>query len=271
MAAVRSLPRSERAATLPPGAAPALLLLAGGLGVLAGPLTLAWREGGWLAVLNLAGLGPLDVAAWWAVGEAICRAARAGQLRADPRASWGFALLLLLPSGSVAAAGLVAYGAVTAFASQGAGRWGALGCLGLGANQLWLVFGEAPRSLVIGWEAWVVHAALSLLEPGLTLAGPVLRMPDGHGIAILAGCSVTQLLPPALVALAVLRRADARLPLAGPLLALVALLVLANLLRLALLAWSPQAYAWGHGVLGANLFGLLCVGLLHHTAGRPAA
>jgi hypothetical protein len=87
----------------------------------------------------------------------------------------------------------------------------------------------------------------------------------------MAGCSVLQFLPPALLALAVMRRGALRtgegLPaLAVPLLVLAGLLVALNLLRLMLLLVSPGAYAWGHGVLGANLFGLLCASVLYAVA-----
>jgi len=266
----RSLPRWMRAAPLGLGreaGLPIILLLAAWLGFQLGPMVLALRETGAVALLNLNGLGPLDLLALWASMEALWRGARAGGLRAPLWAGALCAGLLLLPSTLVAATALVFYGAIVAWCSRGAARWGALGMLGLGLIHLGGVFGQPPLSALILWEAWATHAVMSWLEPGLTLAGPVLRMPDGHGIAVMAGCSVAHFLPPALLALVVMRRAEgAAKPLLGPALALVLILVVLNLLRLMLLVWSPFAYGWGHGVLGTNLFGLLCVAVLQATA-----
>lgn len=87
--------------------------------------------------------------------------------------------------------------------------------------------------------------------------GHQLRMPGGHGIVILPGCSLGQTLPPAILCFVLMHQAA---PLARRTLTALAglLLLLAglNLLRLGVLAWSPAGYAWGHGLVGANLFGL---------------
>lgn len=243
------------------------LLLAGWLSLQLGPLVLALRETGPAALLQMNGLGPLDLLALWASMEALWRGARAGELRAP---SWAGALcagLLLLPSALVAALALVLMGAAVAWCSRGAARWGAIGMAGLGAIHLGGVLGQEALSSLTHGEAWVTHALLSWFEPGVSLAGAVLRMPDGHGIAVLAGCSIAHFLPPALLALVVMRRAQgpAR-SLLGPVLMLTLILVTLNLLRLMLLAWSPLAYGWGHGVLGTNIFGLLCVAVLQATA-----
>ncbi len=260
------------------GVLPLMLLLTGWASLLLGPLLLALRDSGPVALLGLAGLGPLDLIALCVAVEALWRGAREGDLRAPAWAGVGFALLLLVPSGLVAAAGLAAYGAVVAWQSRGAARWGAIGLAGLGAIHLALTLGRELRGAVIGWEAMATHAVMSWFVPQVVLAGPVLRLPDGHGIAVMAGCSVLQFLPPALLALMVMRRGVLRLgetrpTLAAPLVMLGLALVGLNLARLLLLQVSPGAYAWGHGVLGANLFGLICAGLVHAAAdwGRPDA
>ncbi|MBX9749892.1 MAG: hypothetical protein K5Q68_09790 [Roseococcus sp.] len=243
------------------------LLLAAWLSLQLGPLALALRESGPAALLALNGLGPLDLMALLASLEALRRGAQAGDLHAP---SWAGALcagLLLLPSTLVAALALVLMGTAVAWYSRGAARWGAIGMAGLGAIPLGGALGQEALSALTHLEAWATHALLSGLEPGLTLAGAVLRMPDGHGIAVLAGCSIAHFLPPAVLALLVMRRAEgAGRPLLRPLLALVVILVVLNLLRLMLLTWSPLAYGWGHGVLGTNLFGLLCVAVLQASA-----
>jgi hypothetical protein len=253
---------------LAPGAGLTFLLLpAAWLSVQLGPMVLALRETGPAALLGLNGLGPLDVLALWVSMEALWRGARAGELSAPAWAGAACAGLLLIPSTLVAAFALVLMGGATAWRSRGAARWGAAGMGGLGAIQLGHVLGQELLGSLTQLEAWATYLSLSLLEPGLTVAGPVLRMPDGHGIAVLAGCSIAHVLPPALLALAVLRRStDADLPLARPILVLSLALLALNLMRLMLLAWSPLAYAWGHGVLGTNLFGLLCVAVLQATA-----
>lgn len=281
LAVSRSLHRRMREAAPAAGTGAWLavaLLLGGWVSLVVGPLLLAVRESGPVALLNLAGLGPLDLIALCAAVEALVRGLREGGLRAPLWAGAGFAVLLLVPSGLVAAVGLAAYGSVVAWHSRGPARWGAIGLAGLGVIHLTLALGQALRGAVIGWEAVATHAVMSWFVPQVSLAGPVLRLPDGHGIAIMAGCSVVQFLPPALLALAVMRRGtlltgEARPPLAVPLLVLAGLLVGLNLLRLVLLLASPGAYAWGHGVLGANLFGLLCAVVLYWVAdwGRPDA
>lgn len=266
----RALPRWLRDAV--PAAAregnlPRMLLLGGWLSLHLGPLVLALRETGPAALLDLNGLGPLDLMAVWASAEALGRGARASDLRAPLWAGAIFAGLLLLPSTLAAAGGLVLYGAVVAWHSRAAARWGAIGLLGLGVIHLGLALGQDGRSALILWEATATHAAMSWFEPGLVQAGPVLRMPGGHGIAIMAGCSIAHFLPPALLALVVLRRAQSPAKsLLGPVLVLTLVLLALNLLRLMLLTWSPLAYEWGHGTLGTNLFGLLCVVLLQATA-----
>lgn len=267
--AARSLPRALRiASALPPEAWLPLMLFAGGwLGLQLGPMVLALREAGPAGVLALSGLGPLDLMALLASGTALWRGAQAGGLRAPLWASLLCTAMLMAPSSLLAAAGLCLFGGLTALRSQAAARWGALGMAGIGAVHLGVALGDGARSVLIGWEALATHAALSWFEPGVVLAGPVLRMPDGHGIAILAGCSVAHFLPPALVALVVTRRAQSPArPVLGPALLLALLLLGLNLARLMLLAWSPLAYAWGHGLLGANLFGLLCLMLVQAIA-----
>jgi hypothetical protein len=243
------------------------LLLAGWLSLQLGPLVLSLRETGPAALLALNGLGPLDLLALWASMTALWRGARAQELRAP---SWAGALcagLLLLPSTLVAALALLFMGAAVAWHSRGAARWGALGMAGLGAIHLGGALGQEALSALTHLEAWTTHALLVWFDPGVSLAGAVLRRPDGHGIAVLAGCSIAHFLPPALLALVVMRRTEAPMrPLLGPVLLLSLILVTLNLLRLMLLAWSPLAYGWGHGVLGTNLFGLLCVAVLQATA-----
>lgn len=266
-AASRSLPRWLQVAW--PGLGreaglPLVLLLAAWLGVQLGPMVLALRETGLVALLALNGLGPLDLLALWASACALWRGARREELRAPLWAGALCAGLLLLPSTLVAASTLVLYAAAVAWCNRDAARWGALGMLGLGLIHLCGVFW--PGALT-GWEAWATHVVMSWFVPGLTLAGQVLRMPDGHGIAVMAGCSVLHVLLPALLALVVMRRAEGPgRPLLGPALALTLMLVALSLLRMMLLVWSPFAYEWGHGVLGTNIFGLLCVVVLQATA-----
>lgn len=248
--------------------APFALLLAGWVGLQLGPLVLAWRESGPAALLQMNGLGPIELLVVWASAEALWRGAGAGELRAPRWAMLGGALLLLLPSTLLAAAVLLLCGALVAAQSRGAARWGALGFAGLGAIHLLGVLGREPLSVLITWEAWAAHALLAWFEPQATLAGAVIRMPDGHGIAVMPGCSATQLLPPALLALAVMRRAAVPgSPMMRPMLLAALALVGLNLLRLVLLAWSPLAYGWGHGALGTNIFGLFCVAVIQ--AGAP--
>jgi hypothetical protein len=245
-----------------------LLLLGGWVGMHAGDVILTWRADGPAAVLASPAAGPLELLALWLALEALWRGGATCRRGLAWPAAWVFAFGLLLPASLPPALLLIGFGAALARENRGAARWGAIGMAGLGLNLLWLRFGQAAvGNPVIAAEAWATKAMVGWLDPGILREGPLLRRPDGHGVVILPGCSVAQTLPVALLSFLLLRHADgvrqAPLPglvgMAGLLLALVA----TNLVRLGLLAWSPATYAWGHGALGANIFGLAGVVLIH--------
>jgi hypothetical protein len=115
---MRSAPAPGREAGVP-----VLVLLAGWVGLQLGPLALAWRESGPAALLQLNGLGPIEILALWVSVEAMLRGARDGDLRAPGWVGLGGAVLLLLPSTLVAAAVLLLCGALAAVVPRDGGRW----------------------------------------------------------------------------------------------------------------------------------------------------
>ena len=258
------------------GTAIALLLLGGWLGMHAGEVILAWRADGPAAVLASPAVGPLELMALWLSAEALWQ----GRAAPVPGLAWAvalpFALGMLLPSSLLPALLLIGFGLLLAAQRRGAARWGALGMAGLGLNLLWLRFGQpAIGAPIVTAEAWTIQGLLGLLEPGITRDGHLLRMPGDHAVIILPGCSFGQTLPVALLGFLLLRHGAGRQPPLRRTLAAMGLLVLAlaaaNLVRLGLLAWSPATYAWGHGAVGANLFGLAGVLLIHLAAEAWAA
>ncbi len=262
---------ASRAPMLPWGRVAALLLFGGWLNMQAGSAILTWRADGPAGLLESASPGPLELLALWLALGALWRGGALGQAGggglAGP-AAWVFAAGMLLPSTLLAALLLVGFGGILAWESRGAARLGALSMAALGANLLWLRYGQpAFGGPLIDAEAWTTHALLSLAEPGLMRLGHQLRMPGGHGIVILPGCSLGQTLPLAILCFLLMHQgaSTARrtvVALAGLVLVLAAI----NLLRLGLLAWSPASFAWGHGLVGANLFGLAAAGAIQLAA-----
>jgi len=243
------------------GEVAALLMLGGWLALHAGGVILTLRADGAAALLVNPVVGPLEVLAAWVAAEAMWRGAADRGHGLARAALWVFALGLLLPSSLAAALLLAGVAALLAWEGRGEARWGAIGMPGLGLQALWLKFGQDwPGGILIDAEATVTRAVLGLFGPGMSRDGHFVRRPDGYGIVILPGCSVGQLLLPAVAAFAVLLHRDGAAPGRGRFRAVLGLLVLAlaatNAVRLGLLAWSPATYAWGHGAFGANLFGL---------------
>ncbi len=263
---VRSVPRRVRGwlqRTAPPAIAAPLLLGTAWLALHVPGLVEGLRAQGLGALLALPGMTVLDLAALAAASAALLGHPAGIPASAAGPWAWLAAAVLLVPSANLAALVLLALGALLAWRGSGPARWGALGLAGLGLHFLWLRHGLAAQASIINWEAWAAHGLLAPFTPGLVLDGNVLRLPGGHGVAVLGPCSVAQSLPLAVLALLVplagqvpRHRLFAALTLAVP------LLLLANVARLALLAASPAGYAWGHGALGANLYGLACLLLL---------
>ena len=249
----------------------AFLLPGGWIGLHAGDLILSWRADGPRVALENTPVGPLEVMALLLATGLLWRGAAKAGGRFTPWAALAFAAGMLVPSTLLAAMLLIGLGAVAAWEGRGAARWGAIGMAGLGANLLWVRLGqEAVGGPLIDAEAWTTAALLSLAEPGLLRDGHLLRMPSGHGVVILPGCSLGQTLPVALLCFLLVWHRDGARPDGARLWPAMAGLVLAlaanNQVRLGLLAWSPAGYGWGHGFLGANMFGLVALLLIHAFA-----
>lgn len=261
---------------LAPGAIATLFLVGSWLGAQSGEIVLTLRADGPAALLGLPDLGPLELLVLGAAATGLWRGADSCRADVAGWPAWACALLQALPSALAGTVALGAYALFVAARSTGAARWGAIGMAGLALDMLWHKHGmPLVGGVLIDAEASATSALLGLAEPALTRSGEVLRMPDGHASAILPGCSAGQILPVALLALFVLLRTEVdcaswrRVAAAGAVLTIA--ILAANLGRLAMLGWSPMAYAWGHGVIGANVFGLVNVALLQVIAARAAA
>jgi hypothetical protein len=220
------------------------------------------RQQGLLALINLPGISMLEVLAVMAAATALRKSPEGCDPAAAGSAGWLAAALLLVPSSNLAALVILALGCGVGLRSSGPARWACLGLAGLGLNFIYLHHGLALQAWIIEREAWAAHAVLSCIIPGLVRDGITLHASEGHAIAILSGCSIGQTIPVAIIALVVMLRTSAPAVPPGRMAAWLGLmliaLALANVLRLAALAGSATSYAWVHGPLGANLFGLAC-------------
>ncbi len=182
-----------------------------------------------------------------------------------------YAATLLVPSSTLAVVATAAYAALIAVLSAAPARYAAACIAGLAAVQCWMSLGQhglAPPLLQL--DARAAAHVLALFQPGVRQFGNVVQSGGGHFIVMFIGCGTVFILPPAILAAAMLALRDApRLGLAHvrAILGLAAVMAVCNICRLAWLASSRDAYAVGHGVVGLNLFDALIVGLVFLAAG----
>ena len=167
----------------------------------------------------------------------------------------------LLPSSTIAWAGVTAYAFYIASQTHDDRRVGALLFAALGLTALW-------SSLFIKWfaapittvEAHLIVSFLAPLRSDISVSSNLMGVIGGHQVLLLAACSSAYLIPKAMVALAAIAvfmgtRIEGR-RFVKVALGTALCLLLANCLRLAIMTWSYDLYLLGHGPVGANAFDL---------------
>ncbi|MFV0298208.1 MAG: hypothetical protein ACK5JT_19050 [Hyphomicrobiaceae bacterium] len=200
-----------------------------------------------------------------------------GQARRLPIAADVLALaLILVPSSSVAWAGVGLYSAVAAMHWTGERRLGALLFLGLAVTSLWssvlLKWLAAP---VTGLEAWMVGQVIHIFRPDIVQSGNVIGNATEHSLVLMTACTTTDAFPIAALALVatvlLLGRVDGR-RIGWALLMLGLIYFVGNGLRLIAMAWSGEDYAFWHGPIGRNVFDAAQIAVvlaLGNWASRP--
>lgn len=183
-------------------------------------------------------------------------------------------VLILVPSSALSWLALALYAGSHAVGATDERRLGALLFLALAIAALW-------SSVVLKWiagpvttaEAVMVGKLVSLLRPDITQTGNVIGNPDTHSLILMTRCTTADALPTAIVSLvgvALLLGRPSRGALCRAGAVLAAALLIANLLRLAAMTWSGEAYALVHGPIGSNIFDALeaiaVLGLGHWAA-----
>lgn len=240
-----------------PGGPLAVLLLGGCLNGLVARAADAWHvEGASTAISQLFGISPFELIVIAIAVEALVRGQGA------TRAALGipavaFALLATVPSGLLSWLATTLYAAYAAWRCTGEARRGALLVAGLGACAAWWGFGDRlVGDVLLKADAVATTAVLSLGVEGVQRVGNLITMPWGHSVVILITCSTGYGLPLSMLSMAALAsRNEApakRIAVAAAGLAVA--YFLANLVRLCLLAWSPEFYHVGHGPIGMGAF-----------------
>ncbi|MFV0369784.1 MAG: hypothetical protein ACK5KM_15130, partial [Hyphomicrobiaceae bacterium] len=184
--------------------------------------------------------------------------------------------LILVPSSAVSWGALALYAAFQATQTTAERRIGALVFLGVALASIW-------SSVILKWialpvttaEAFVLAKMLSLFRPDIAQFGNVVGNPETHNLILMTKCTTTDALPHAavaLVAVAYLLGDVKAARLWRAVLALGAIYAVANLIRLAIMAWSSDAYDLAHGPIGANIFDMFqaaTVLLLGNWASQP--
>jgi hypothetical protein len=155
--------------------------------------------------------------------------------------------------------------------------WAALGVLGLcclrrlGAEARgagWLLIGLSVFFLkdrlwagfvagaLLEVEAATLHAVASPLIGSVERSGNLLLLADGRDLLILRDCSLLSLMGPSLLGVVALRRllAPEVRTLGATLLVTAAFVIVANVLRLAAMAYSAELYAIVHDGYGRTVF-----------------
>jgi len=176
------------------------------------------------------------------------------------------AALFCLPSG---AAAWLATGGYALSCAQRSSQQVRLGCVlfaGLAAVQLWNTVFIKWFAIHLGLaDAVMTKTALSLVRDGVERAGNVVSSPNGHAVVLFAGCLTASIIPRLLlVQAAVYFAIGLRDPvrLAIGLAWIAALAMVANILRLTLMAASADWHELLHGAVGVSLFELGMVAMV---------
>lgn len=252
-------------------------------------LAVGWSQGVIAALLPAFAIDrpgdALDQMAGLAMGGATlflgCRALvkSGGRVPPPSLAMWiAYVVALLVPSGVVALLAVSMLSTITALRSPRHARPGAISIGLLGLVMLWSGPGVAFAPPFLTLDAIAATGVLDLFDGGATRVGNVIQASGGHEIVIFVGCATAFLVPQALALALALAVADGPAPtrrLLGALATLTLTLTGANVLRLACLAASREAYEMGHGAVGQNAFAALQIALILWAAkiargGAPA-
>lgn len=222
------------------------------------------------------GIGPFQLLTLFVAAHLSLGAGEPGRPKFGFLVTIATLLLVLVPSSAVSWFALALYAGVHAAAATGERRQGAMLFFALAAAALWSsVILKQLAGPVTASEAFLVGKLLGLVRADIVQSGNVVGNPQVHSLIVMTRCTTIDALPAALVSLAgvalFLGKPDRRrLWQAGALAG--AILLVANLVRLCAMAWSPEAYAAAHGPLGANAFdGLQAIAILAlgNWASRP--
>lgn len=180
-----------------------------------------------------------------------------------PRAPWLEAIviaLILVPSSAVSWFALAIFAGYQAWHSRGARRTGSLIFLAAALASIW-------SSVILKWlalpvttaESYLLGQMLLLVRPDIVQVANVVGNPSTHSLILMTKCTTSDALPHAAVAVAavayLLGEVNTR-KLGQAVLLLCAIYFVANMLRLAAMAWSSETYTLVHGPIGANVFDL---------------
>ncbi|MCW5732708.1 MAG: hypothetical protein KIS73_01195 [Enhydrobacter sp.] len=259
MAASAFTPRTATAAT-------SLLLTGGCINGWMFRIIEAWKADGVAATAGLFAISPFELIVMAVALRLLWNAQSNPDATSLTMPALAFAGLVLWPSSLAAWVAIVLFGFWLALKYKGSVRAAALLFAGLGACALWSTMVEPLVSnVLLPLDASAAASLLGWVRADVIRTGNIVSV-DGHSIVVLAGCSSFHALPLALLSWLALRLAwdrpvDARSGWIAVSLALA--LVAGNVVRLAVMGWSPSAYAAAHGAMGGMLFdGLTTVAVL---------
>lgn len=215
-------------------------------------------EAGWLDALTRAGnVGLLEAV----IAVLACRHVASGPpvpaATAGRAVPWALAGAALVPHGGMV---WLALAAIALWRCGGTAdrstRAGYAVVLALSVHELWASAGLALLAPpILAAETRFAALAVEVLGRATRVDGNVLAVADGHRIVVLAACSVAATLSMGWVSVAAAATlahtpAIGRAVAAG--LALSAVLIAANTMRLALMAWNPAFYDILHGAVGTE-------------------
>lgn len=132
--------------------------------------------------------------------------------------------------------------------------------LALSTQLVWgPIFFQLFMPELLSADGYLVGEILTSVRPDIAWRETTFTGPDGHAIVLVGGCSSFNNLSSALlavVAITMLARTEWERRDAGVIAIVVVSMILLNTLRICLLAWSADSYAYWHNGPGVVVFGL---------------
>ena len=173
------------------------------------------------------------------------------------------AAAILVPSSAVSWAVAAGYASWRSIQLRPRERAGCVLLAGLALAQLWSTVFIKWFALPLGAaDAALAAALLSAVFPGVARAANVVSLEGGHSIIVLCGCMTAYFLPKLLLVQAAVSLSLSRGKPGGlwrGLVAVAAFAALANGIRLALMATSPEYYRAIYSTLGGSVFDFLMI------------